>query len=251
METIRIMIVDDHTPFREGVRAMLRSEMDLELVGEASNGQQAVEMAAQCQPDVILMDLQMPGMSGIEATGAIVATSPHISILVLTMFEDDNSVFTALQAGARGYLLKGALKADILRAIRGVSRGEAIFGPTIARRLMTYFASLKQVATITPQPSSPPSPASSLSTSISPVSSSSPVPKASTFPELTERELEVLILIAEQLTNGEIAERLTLSPKTVRNHVSNIFSKLQVASRAQAIIRVRETGWKHQQDRNT
>ncbi len=227
METIRILVVDDYAPFREGLRAMLRSEGDLQLIGEATNGKEALELAAQLQPDVILMDLQMPEMSGIEATGAIVETSPHISILVLTMFQDDNSVFTALQAGARGYLLKGALKADILRAIRGVSRGEAIFGPTIARRLMTYFAGLKQTVL-------PPLP--------------SPSPKTPTFPELTEREHEVLNLIAEQLTNGEIAERLTLSPKTVRNHVSNIFSKLQVASRAQAIMRVRETGWKRQLD---
>jgi DNA-binding NarL/FixJ family response regulator len=158
----------------------------------------------------------MPGVNGIAATQAILATSPHISILVLTMFEDDDSVFAALQAGARGYLLKGALKAEIVRAIRGVSHGEAIFGPTIAKRLMSYFATL-----------SPPKPA----------------PPVQTFPELTEREQEILALIAHHLTNMEIAERLVLTPKTVRNHVSNIFSKLQVATRAQAIIRARDAGW--------
>lgn len=218
MEPIRVLIADDHTPFREGLRALLRSEVDIETVGEASTGREAIERVADLQPDVVLMDLHMPDGNGIEATHAILASSPHVSILVLTMFEDDDSVFAALQAGARGYLLKGALKAEILRAIRGVSQGEAIFGPTIAKRLMSYFAALK--------PSSPP-----------------PSPPAQAFPELTEREQEILALIAQHLTNSEIAERLVLSPKTVRNHVSNIFSKLQVATRAQAIIRAREAGW--------
>ncbi|GHO49067.1 response regulator transcription factor [Ktedonospora formicarum] len=218
MEPIRILIADDHAPFREGLRALLRSEGDIETVGEAATGREAMARVADLQPDVILMDLHMPDGSGIEATHSILASSPHISILVLTMFEDDDSVFAALQAGARGYLLKGALKAEILRAIRGVSQGEAIFGPTIAKRLMSYFAMLK--------PSTPLS-----------------APPAQAFPELTEREQEILALIAQHLTNSEITERLVLSPKTVRNHVSNIFSKLQVATRAQAIIRAREAGW--------
>ncbi len=220
MEATRLMIVDDYAPFREGLRAMLRSEGDIELVGEAESGDEAISLATRQQPDVILMDLQMPGVNGIEATQAILETSPHINIIVLSMFEDDNSVFTALQAGAKGYLLKGALKSDIVRAIRSVSRGEAIFGPAIARRLMGYFAGLKQTSTA--------------------IAATAAVTKRPVFPELTEREQEVLHLIAQQLTNNEIAERLTLSPKTVRNHVSNIFSKLQVASRTQAIIRVRE-----------
>jgi len=216
METIRILIADDHAPFREGLRALLRSEADMEMAGEAATGEEAIRLAAPLQPDVILMDLHMPGVNGITATQTILATSPHISILVLTMFEDDDSVFAALQAGARGYLLKGALKAEIVRAIRGVSHGEAIFGPTIARRLMSYFATLGPLT---------------------------PAPPVQTFPELTEREQEILALIAHHLTNIEIAERLVLSPKTVRNHVSNIFSKLQVATRAQAIIRARDAGW--------
>lgn len=216
MDRIRVLIADDHAPFRDGLRALLRSEIDIELVGEATNGREAITQAAHLQPDVVLMDLHMPEGNGIESSRMILETSPHISILVLTMFEDDDSVFAALQAGARGYLLKGSLKAEILRAIRGVSQGEAIFGPSIAKRLMSYFATLKPAV-----PARPRQP----------------------FPELTEREQEILALIAQHLTNLEIAERLVLSPKTVRNHVSNIFSKLQVATRTQAIMRAREAGF--------
>jgi DNA-binding NarL/FixJ family response regulator len=216
MDRILVLVADDHAPFRDGLRALLRPEADIEMVGEAASGREAITQAANLQPDVILMDLHMPEGNGIEATRTILATSPHISILVLTMFEDDDSVFAALQAGARGYLLKGALKAEILRAIRGVSQGEAIFGPAIAKRLMFYFATLKPAVPARPiQP----------------------------LPELTEREQEILALIAQHLTNMEIAERLVLSPKTVRNHVSNIFSKLQVATRDQAIMRAREAGF--------
>jgi DNA-binding NarL/FixJ family response regulator len=213
MDAIRVLIADDHPPLREGLHALLQSVPDLEVVGEAATGEEAITLAASLQPDVILMDIKMPGVNGIEATRRILHTSPHISILMLTMFEDDDSVFAALRAGARGYLLKGALKAEILRAIRGVSSGEAIFGPAIAKRLMQYFAGLRPTA----QP-----------------------PQA--FPELTEREREILDLIAQHYTNPEIAERLGLTPKTVRNHVSNIFTKLQVVDRAQAIIRAREAG---------
>ena len=212
MELIRILIADDHPHFRDGLRALLISAPDLEVVGEAGDGEQAISLAAKLQPDVILMDLNMPGVGGIEATRRILRTSPHIAILVISMFEDDDSVFTALQAGARGYLLKGALKAEILRSIRAVASGEAIFGPSIAKRLIQYFA--------TPRPSAPPD----------------------AFPELTDREHEILALIARHDTNPEIAKRLYLSPKTVRNHVSNIFTKLQVSDRAQAIIRAREVG---------
>jgi DNA-binding NarL/FixJ family response regulator len=212
MEPVRVLIADDHPHFRDGLRALLLSASDLEVVGEAGDGEDAISLAAELQPDVILMDLNMPGVGGIEATRRILRTSPHIAILVISMFEDDDSIFAALQAGARGYLLKGALKAEILRSIRAVSSGEAIFGPTIAKRLMQYFAS--------PRPSTPPD----------------------AFPELTEREREILTLIAQHETNPEIAKRLHLSPKTIRNHVSNIFTKLQVADRAQAIIRAREAG---------
>jgi DNA-binding NarL/FixJ family response regulator len=215
MEQIRILIADDHAPFREGLHALLLAAPDCEVIGEAATGEEAVSLAAALQPDVILMDINMPGINGIEATRHILYTSPHISILVLTMFDDDDSVFAALRAGARGYLLKGALKAEILRAIRGVASGEAIFGPAVAKRLMSFFAGL--------QPAAP----------------------AQVFPELTEREREILALIAQYRTNPEIAERLSLSQKTVRNHVSNIFSKLQVVDRAQAIMRAREAGLGH------
>ena len=212
METIRVLIADDHPHFRDGLRALLVSAPDLDVVGEAGDGEQAISLATELQPDVILMDINMPGGGGIEATRRILRTSPHIAILVISMFEDDDSVFAALQAGARGYLLKGALKAEILRSIRAVSSGEAIFGPSIAKRLIQYFAG--------PRPSAPPD----------------------AFPELTDREHEILALIAQHETNPEIAKRLYLSPKTVRNHVSNIFTKLQVSDRAQAIIRAREAG---------
>jgi DNA-binding NarL/FixJ family response regulator len=211
-DQIRILIADDNERFRSGLKALLAVAPDTTLAGESATGSEAILMAERLQPDVILMDIQMPGINGIDATRQILQTSPHIGILMLTMFEDDDSVFAAMRAGARGYLLKGALKAEILRAIRGVYSGEAIFGPAIARRLTQFFAQPRSSAT------------------------------AREFPELTEREQEILELIARQQTNPEIAQRLGLSPKTVRNHVSNIFSKLQVADRAQAIIRAREAG---------
>ncbi len=211
MEPIRILIADDHPHFRDGLHALLLSAPDIEVVGEAMDGKEAVKLAAGLQPDVILMDLNMPDMGGIEATRRILHTSPHISVLVISMHEDDDSVFAALQAGARGYLLKGALKAEILRAIRAVTSGEAIFGPGIARRVMGFFS--------TPKPLAP-----------------------RTFPELTEREGEILTLVAQGRSNLEIAEQLFLSLKTVQNHVSNTFRKLQVADRAQAVIRAREAG---------
>lgn len=212
MEPVRVLIADDHPHFREGLKALLLSAPDLEVVGEAGDGEETVTLATELQPDVVLMDLNMPGTGGIEATRRVLHTSPHISVLVVSMHEDDDSVFAALQAGARGYLLKGALKAEILRAIRAVTVGEAIFGPAIAKRLMQYFAA--------PRPRAP----------------------KDFFPELTEREHEILALIAQHQTNPEIAKRLSLSQKTVRNHVSNIFTKLQVSDRAQAIIRAREAG---------
>lgn len=210
-DPIHVLIVDDHAPFRAGLRALLNSVPEMEVAGEAANGDDAIHEVAKLQPDVILMDIQMPGMNGIEATRAIYQSSPHIGVIVLTMFEDDDSVFAAMRAGARGYLLKGADQAEILRAIHSVRNGEALFGPGIARRLINFFAQPN------PQAQHP-------------------------FPELTEREREVLDLLARGMNNAEIAGVLVISQKTVRNHVSNIFNKLQVADRAQAIIRARDAG---------
>jgi DNA-binding NarL/FixJ family response regulator len=181
-------------------------------VGEATTGEQAVALAEELQPDVILMDFKMPGINGVEATRRILRTSPHIGILILTMFENDDSIFAAVCAGARGYLLKGADEDEITRAIQAVSHGEAIFSPPIAQKLMTYFARFRGES-------------------------------SDIFPDLTPREYEILTLLAKGYSNPQIAQELVLSARTVRNHVSNIFSKLQVSDRAQAIIRAREAGF--------
>ncbi len=210
--TNRILIADDHGVVREGLRAVLGSESDMEVVGEAATGKEVVERAAELRPDVILMDIQMPDLNGIEATRRILEANPDVGVVVLTMFEDDDSVFSAMRAGARGYVLKGAPPSEILKVLRAVAAGEAHFGPEIARRLMSFF--------------SEPSPAST----------------QDVFPELSAREVEILDLIAQGHTNAKIAARLYLSPKTVGNHISHIFTKLQVADRAHAIIRAREAG---------
>ncbi|MCD0452856.1 response regulator transcription factor [Actinocorallia sp. API 0066] len=196
--------------FRQGLRALLEA-LEIGVVGEAESGPAAVQLAHDVQPDVVVMDLHMPGGNGIEATRTITRTSPHIGVLVLTMFRDDDSVFAAMRAGARGYLLKESGAEEIARAVRAVAAGEAIYGPEIARRVLTYFTDM-------------------------------PDPRKSAFPELTDREREVLELIAQGRNNGEIAGILFLSPKTIRNHVSNIFMKLHVADRAQAIVLAREAG---------
>lgn len=211
MEQQRVLIADDHPLFRDGLCKLIESTPDTELAGEATTGVEAVEMALDLQPDIVVMDLQMPDMNGTEATRRIVEASPHVGVLVLTMFDDDDSVFAAMRAGARGYLLKGSDHDETLRAIRAVGAGEAIFGPAIAERLIAFFAS---------------------GVSRPPVA----------FPELTDREREVLELLARGETNAAIASALFLSQKTVRNHVSNIFTKLRVADRAQAVIRAREAG---------
>ena len=208
---IRVLIADDHTLFREGLVALLNSVPEIDVVGTAQDGEEAIQLAADTQPDVVLMDLLMPKVNGIEATKQIIQTSPHIGVVMLTMFEDNESVFAAMRAGARGYVLKGADQEDVLRAVRAVARGEALFGPSIATRLMDFFA----------------------------VPVSDP-PQA--FPELTEREHEILALIAQGESNPEIAEQLHISLKTVRNHVSNIYNKMQVTDRVQAVLRAREAG---------
>ncbi|GIH60023.1 response regulator transcription factor [Microbispora siamensis] len=210
MEPIRVLLVDDHAAFRAGLRALLRPVEEMEVADEAASGEQALALLPRVQPDVVLMDLAMPGMGGVAATERITRDNPHVRVLVLSMADDD-AVFAAVRAGARGYVLKGARRAELVRAIRAVAEGEAIFGPALAGRLMGYFSDLARK----PEPS---------------------------FPELTPREREILGLVAGHLTNVQIAARLGLSQKTVRNHVSSIFAKLRVADRAEAIMRARESG---------
>jgi DNA-binding NarL/FixJ family response regulator len=184
----------------------------MEVVGEAATGKDVVERAAELRPDVILMDIQMPQMNGIEATRRILEVNPRVGVVVLTMFEDDDSVFSAMRAGARGYVLKGAPPSQILKVLRAVAAGEAHFGPEIAKRLMDFFSA--------PRPES----------------------LEEIFPDLSPREREILDLIAQGHSNAKIAARLFVSRKTVGNHISHIFTKLQVADRAHAIIRAREAG---------
>jgi DNA-binding NarL/FixJ family response regulator len=210
-EPIRILIADDHPVFRFGMRALLEAQADMVVVGEAESGEDAVRMATSLQPDTVLMDINMPDVNGIDATRQITKAMPEIAVLIITMFDDD-TVFTAMQAGSRGYILKGATGEETLRAIRAVANGEVIFSPGVAEQMMVYFTRGMKAT-----PDAP-------------------------FPELTPREHEILDLIAQGLTNGAIAEKLVLSPKTIRNHVSNIFSKLQVATRSEAIIKAREAG---------
>jgi DNA-binding NarL/FixJ family response regulator len=207
---VRVLIADDHPLFRDGLIALLADGPGTELAGTATSGAEAVELARQAQPDVVVMDLRMPGLNGIEATRTITADSPHIAVLVLTMLDDDDSIFAALRAGARGYLLKGADRDQIRRAIHAAASGEIIFSAGLADRMLGYFT-----ATAAPPPA---------------------------FPQLTSREREVLELIAQGHPNPAIAARLGLSHKTVRNHVSNILAKLQVADRAQAVAQARDAG---------
>jgi DNA-binding NarL/FixJ family response regulator len=207
----RVLVVDDHPMFRFGLSAMLTAERDFLVVGEAANGLDAVRAAESAQPDVVVMDLHLPDISGVEATRRIVAARPGVGVLMLTMSDESEAVFSAMRAGARGYLLKSALPEEIIHAMLAVARGEAIFGPDIATRVLGFF--------------------SAAPSSVRPV-----------FPQLTGREREVLDLLAHGHNNSSIAKALCLSPKTVRNHISNVFSKLQVADRAQAIIRAREAG---------
>jgi DNA-binding NarL/FixJ family response regulator len=208
MTTLRVLIADDHPLYRDGLRAALAAA-GFAVVGEAAEGRQAVALSFELQPDVVMMDLDMPGMGGIEATRRIAHGSPHIGILVLTMLAEDDSVFAALRVGARGYLLKGAGKAEIVRAVQTVADGGAVFGASLARRVMDYFSG--QQAT---EP----------------------------FPELTDREREILAMVGAGHNNTTIAAQLGLAPKTVRNHISNIMTKLHVSDRAQAIIRARTAG---------
>lgn len=209
---VRVLIADDHPLFRSGMRALLEADPDTACAGEAGSGEEAVAAATALGPDVILMDLKLPGISGIDATRRILERVPNARVLVVTMFEDDHSVFAAVRAGARGYVLKGAAPDEMLRAIKAAASGEAIFSPAIATRLIEFFATL--------QPSAFPN----------------------GLPGLTEREREILELIAQGQNNPQIARSLHLSSKTVANHVSVIFGKLHVTDRAQAMLRARKAG---------
>ena len=208
---IRLLIVDDHPAFRRGLELMLSDVDDIEVVAQAASGEEAVELAVQATPDVVLMDLRMPGLDGIECTRRLKRLHSSLSVVVLTMFEDDASVFAAMRAGARGYVLKGADQDEIERAVRAAAAGEAIFGPAIADRVILHFAQGGEH------------------------------PRA-TFPSLTQREREVLSLIANGKGNAAIAHELGINLKTVRNHVSNVFTKLHVSDRASAIVKARESG---------
>lgn len=212
METIRLLIADDQVITRSGLRALLATDAQIELVGEAHDGAKAIELAAALQPEVILMDLRMPGTNGIEATRRIHRASPHIGILVLTVFEDDTSVFPAIRAGARGYMLKNTEQDELLRAIRTVAAGGAIFSPGIAQRVLGYLSA--------PAPDLP----------------------GNVFDELTTREREILDLIAQGANNAEIAATLFLSPKTVSNHISNVLAKVQATDRAKLMLMALHAG---------
>jgi DNA-binding NarL/FixJ family response regulator len=208
----RVLVADDHALFRYGLKAMLTNAEGFEVVAEAATGEEVVEKVAQAHPDIIIMDIQMPGMNGIEVTRRVLESNPSIGVVVVTMFEDDDSVFTAMRAGARGYVLKGADAEEVLKVVGAVAEGDAHFGPEIARKLIGFFSAPK------------------------------PIAPSEAFPELTAREAEILDLIAQGCSNAEIARRLYLSQKTVRNHVSHVFLKLQVPDRARAIVRARQAG---------
>lgn len=208
-DSLRVVVADDHDLFRHNIVLLLDGESGIEIVAAAARGEDAVRAAVDHRADVVLMDLEMPGLSGIDATRRLTETAPHVAVVVLSMHEDDSSVVAAVQAGARGYVLKGAPRGELVRAIRAAAAGEAIFGPSVARRLAGWFSPTKE----------------------------------DPFPDLTARERDVLHLLAQGLANDRIAQRLFLSPKTVRNLVSAVFRKLKVHSRAEAIVRARAAGY--------
>jgi DNA-binding NarL/FixJ family response regulator len=216
MDPIRLVVVDDHTLFREGLRALFSAIPDIELVGETANGEASASLVEELQPDVVLMDIDMPEIGGVQAARAILNRNPTVGVVMVTMLEDDASVFSSMRAGARGYVLKGAKPAELIQTIKAVAEGQALFSPAIAKRIMRFFAEHgTKIRNSMPEDA---------------------------FPELTPRELEVLRMVAQAKRNNEIAETLVISDKTVRNHITSIFSKLQVVDRAQAIIKARDAG---------
>jgi len=215
-ETIRLLVADDHALFRDGLRALFSAMPGIEIVSEAATGEEAVALAEKVQPDIVLMDINMPGVGGVRATRQILRANPTTAVIMVTMLEDDASLFSAMRAGARGYVLKGAHHQELLQTVRAVAGGQALFGAPIAARIMSFFQDVAAARQST-------------------------LP-ADAFPELTPRELEVLELIAQGANNRQIAEKLVITDKTVRNHITSIFSKLQVADRAQAIIKARDEG---------
>ena len=210
--TSRVLVVDDHPLYREGLVTAISTMPGKEVVGEAANGEEAIRLAKTLVPDVVVMDLHMPVMNGVEATRRLTEEVPAAAVLVLTMLETDESVFAAVRAGAKGYLLKGADRSEIARALDVVAHGEVVFSAGIAARVLSYFASGR------------------------------PGPEVRPFPELTDREREVLDLVARSFDNATISQRLVLSPKTVRNHVANVLAKLSLKDRAAAIVAAREAG---------
>jgi DNA-binding NarL/FixJ family response regulator len=214
-EPVRVLVADDHPVYRDGLAALLRTVPGIEVVGTAADGEAAVEAAERLQPDVVVMDVQMPRLDGVSATRRVTGASPSTGVVVLTMSEDDDTVFAAVRAGARGYLLKGADADEVVMAVRTVAAGGVVFGPSLAARITEFFSAGSRSVT--------------------------PAVEAA-FPQLTAREREVLDLVAAGRSNPAIAETLFLSPKTVRNTVSNVFAKLHVADRAEAIVRARDAG---------
>lgn len=209
---VRVVVADDHPMYRYGVRAVLAAAPEVEVVGEAGTGQELLALVDRETPDVVLTDLAMPDLDGAAATAALLRMHPELPVLVLTMHDDDESVFKALRAGARGYLLKGADRAQLVHAVLAVAGGEAVYGASIARRIVAFYTG------------------------------GEPRPAAVPFPQLTTREREVLELLATGRRNSEIARRLDLSEKTVRNHVSTVLLKLQVPDRTAAAVRARDAG---------
>jgi DNA-binding NarL/FixJ family response regulator len=223
---IRVLLVDDQTLIRQGIRLLLEIEPDIQVVGQAANGREAIQQVESLRPDVVLMDVRMPEMDGVEATRQLSARFPEIGVIILTTFEDDETVFEGLKAGARGYLLKDISSEEMSEAVRKVAAGGALIQPSITRKVLAEFTRL----------ASGPNHLTAAGPSTSSRSSAS-------LPEpLTDRELEVLQAIASGLSNREIAERLVITEGTVKNHVSNLIAKLEVRDRTQAVLKAQDLG---------